>query len=235
MTTVLPPWTRRGILVRRLLRRPYFSDPVRIAWDRFAASRRTAVFVQIGAHDGRRLDPLARWIDRHSGWRGILVEPVPAQYELLQRHRGGDPRLTLVCAAVTDHVGTVEMTIVDPVAELPDGVTLLSSVRRDVVEKHVVALDPTHVRYLQTLEVPAVTFDRLCRDCGVSDLDIVVVDTEGHDATILATIDLDRWRPAVIMFETAHLGEAERDACNRRLQSAGYRLVTNGLDTLARL
>ena len=39
------------------------------------------MFVQIGSHNGIDGDPLARWIDSNPWWRGIMVEPVPEQFE----------------------------------------------------------------------------------------------------------------------------------------------------------
>jgi hypothetical protein len=79
--------------------------------------------------------------------------------------------------------------------------------------------------------VPALTFATLVE--GLDRIDVLHIDTEGHDAKILAQVDLARWRPAVIMFESVHLEASERAACESRLRAAGYSLVANEFDTVA--
>ncbi|HET6992529.1 MAG TPA: hypothetical protein VFJ43_14445, partial [Bacteroidia bacterium] len=39
-------------------------------------------FVQIGSNDGKKNDPLHSYI-RKNGWKGILVEPDPANFKKL--------------------------------------------------------------------------------------------------------------------------------------------------------
>ena len=111
-STVLPLATRRGQLARRVTRRASY-DPVWVVLDRFGRTHPDVVFVQIGSHNGYDSDPLARFVDRHEAWRGVMVEPMPEHFEALTQRRGDDPRLRLVQAAITDHEGTVEMVTVE--------------------------------------------------------------------------------------------------------------------------
>ena len=43
--------------------------------------------------------------------------------------------------------------------------------------------------------VRTLTFDSLCARHGIDAIDLLAIDTEGHDWTILSGIDFARWRP----------------------------------------
>ena len=220
LRTALPPWTRRGIAIRRFLRIPVLADPITV-WPYYASRHKDVMFVQIGSYNGIDGDPLARWIDHNPGWRGIMVEPVPAHFEALRKLRGDNLRIRLVRAAITDHNGTVDMTVVEGSASA----SMLSSVDADTVRKHGVATSKTH-----QLSVPAMTFQSLIE--GAPPIDDLHIDAEGHDAVILDQVDFVRVRPAVVMFESMHLSVEDRERCETRLIEAGYRVVSNSFDTL---
>jgi FkbM family methyltransferase len=196
------------------------ADPITV-WPYYAARHEDVMFVQIGSHNGVDGDPLTRWIDRNPRWRGIMVEPVPEQFKALRKLRGDDPRIRLVRAAITDYDGTVDMTVVDGSA----ADSMLSSIHLDIVRKNGARASQT-----RQLSVPALTFRSLIE--GAPPIDVLHIDTEGHDAVILDQVDLVRVRPTVVMFESMHLSAEDRKRCETRLTEAGYRLVSNRFDTL---
>ena len=220
LRTTFPPWTRRGVAIRRLLGIPVLADPITV-WAYYASRHEDVMFVQIGSHNGVDGDPLMGWIDRNRRWRGIMVEPVPEQFEALRKLRGDNPRIRLVRAAIADHDGTVDMTVVDGSA----ADSMLSSIHSDIVRKSGAPASQT-----RRLSVPALTFSSLIE--GAPPIDVLLIDTEGHDAAILDQVDLVRVRPAVVMFESVHLSVEDRERCETRLTKAGYRVVSNSFDTL---
>jgi FkbM family methyltransferase len=222
---LFPPWTRRGIAIRRLLRIPVLVDPITV-WPYYASRHKEVMFIQIGSHNGVDGDPLAKWIDQNPRWHGIMVEPVPEQFEALRKLRGDNPRVRLVRAAITDHDGTVDMTVVNESASSSMlDVSQLSSVSADIVRKHGVPESQ-----MRQLSVPAMTFATLIE--GAPSIDVLHIDAEGHDALILDQVDLVGVRPAVVMFESLHLSVEDRERCEKRLLEAGYRVVGNSFDTL---
>jgi FkbM family methyltransferase len=225
----MPRHTRRGDAARRIRER-LRRDDARQAFRRYADRHADVVFVQIGSHNGNDNDPLARYIDKHVGWRGVMVEPIPRQFARLQARRGGDPRLRLVQAAITDHDGSVDMTIVETDESTPHWFSQLSSIESDVILRHQ-HLAPDLLERLRTVQVPAMTFASLVE--AMDRIDVLHIDTEGHDAKILSQVDLERWRPAIVMYESVHLEAGERARCEARLRSHGYDLVSNETDTVA--
>jgi FkbM family methyltransferase len=214
LVRLFPAWTRRGILIRRLVRKPVLYGPDTI-WQHFAARHPDVVFVQIGSGNGETGDPLFHWINRYPSWRGTMVEPAPRGFARLVERRGGDPRFRLVRAAITDHDGSVELHI-------PANKPLRSSL--DVGE--LVDVEGP----IESTTVPAMTFATLTD--GMERIDLLHIDAEGHDAVILDQVDLETVRPAVIMYESERLSTADQERTTSRLRAAGYRVTSDDFDTI---
>ena len=176
-------------------------------------------------------DPLATYLDQYPEWHGILVEPIPSFFEKLTQRRGDDHRFKLVRAAITEHDElTIQMTAIESSENLPAWALGLSTLHPEVLLEHA-KLVPGLTEHLVTVSVPAMTFSEPIDD--LDHIDLVVVDTEGHDGEVLDQIDLDRFHPDFIMFEHKHLQHRERRRCRRRLRRAGYRVAWDAMDTIA--
>src|SRR5262249_35234617 len=62
-------------------------------------------FVQVGANDGVRSDPLRSLVLEHR-LAGLLIEPLPDQYARLRENYAGQPQLRFENCAVAEHDGT---------------------------------------------------------------------------------------------------------------------------------
>ena len=151
-------------------------------------------FVEAGAHDGFTQSN-TYWLERHAGWCGLLVEPVPALAARAARRRPGSKVMN--CALVSPGAeGEVEIQFGD----------LHSSVR-----------DPDHARAglavtaARTYEVtvPARTLSSILDEAGMGAPDLMVLDIEGHEAEALKGLDLDRQTPRYLLVEALD-GEAGR-------------------------
>ena len=80
--------------------------------------------------------------------------------------------------------------------------------------------------------VPAYTFDSLLERHGAPGPDLVVIDTEGYDAEIIASIDFDRHRPELLLYEHYHLDEPTRAGTRAAMSAAGYQTLEEGFDTI---
>jgi len=75
------------------------------------------------------------------------------------------------------------------------------------------------------------TLDALLADEGVSTIDVLVIDTEGFEAEVLAGFDLRRWKPKVLIIELADFhpdlpSHRAQDAKLRaEILAAGYEIV----------
>src|SRR4051794_3592176 len=187
-------------------------------------------FVGIGANDGVTHDPLYPFIRDH-GWRGVMVEPIPEAFAALERNYAGLPRVELVHAAIgnSDTTGTIYA------AEVTDDTSLRMSLHasfdRSVLLKARRWYPDIESRIVER-EVSIMRFDTLIARLGNPGIDVLKMDTEGHDLEILRTIDLQEVRPALVLVERANLSREDQIRLADILLGAGYRVALTNLDML---
>ncbi len=198
----------------------------------FAQARPDAEFVEVGANDGRTMDPLARTIDS-TRWRGVMVEPVPHVFEQLRRNFADNPRVAVANVAIAETPGTRPFFHLAKAEgegrEAPWWDDSIGSFDREHLVRHADEI-PGFWDRLREIEVPTMTLAGVCREHSL-DPDLIMIDVEGHDAELVATIDFEEIRPRVLIYEHSHLGAEERERTADRLGSLGYELLSEGLDT----
>jgi FkbM family methyltransferase len=191
-----------------------------------------AFFIEIGANDGVKRDHLHDEVLRH-GWRGVLVEPVPHVFERLQRNYAGVPGVALENSAISDADGTMTLHHLAPADDggaLPEWYDEIGSFSREHVLRHAGEIPDVEHR-LVSITVPVLSYPSLLAKHGVERVDLLLLDTEGHDGTIVRSIDLEAHRPRLIVYEHFHLDASERAAVREGLEAAGYGTLEEGFDT----
>jgi FkbM family methyltransferase len=192
-------------------------------------------FIQIGANDGLRGDPIRKYVTS-CHWSGVLVEPDPALFRALQQNYAAEStRLRFLNAAIDTAEGERALFQIDPATP-------------DLVEwaRGVVSFDRSHVaRIAAHLKLPdaaihssrvrTATWEELKKIFGPRHCDVLVVDVEGYDAALLRLADLPRLKPTVIQFEHGCLARDDRLALYGELIDLGYELATHFIDTIAYL
>jgi FkbM family methyltransferase len=149
----------------------------------------TGTFLEAGANDGYTWSN-TYYLERFKGWRGVLVEGIPALSEECRRLRSRS--IVHNCA------------LVEP--DFPhDRVTMTYSDLRSLItgsepemERRALEEDETY-----EVEVPARTLDDVLMDSGIGQIDLVSLDLEGFEAPALRGLDLDRHRPSWLLVEVA--------------------------------
>jgi FkbM family methyltransferase len=214
---------RRGTALQTLLKR-------------FARLHPDAFFVEIGANDGLQHDHLRPFI-LSGRWRGLMVEPVPYVFERLRQNYAGVDGVTLVNSAVSaGRDGELDFYYLRDAspgerAGLPDWYDGIGSFSRDAILGHERHMPDISERIVEA-RVPAYTFDSLLERHGAPSPDLVVIDTEGYDAEIIAAIDFDRHRPTLLVYEHYHFDPETREATRAAMKRAGYRTIEEGFDTI---
>jgi FkbM family methyltransferase len=142
-------------------------------------------YIEVGANDPTELSISRAFYD--AGWHGIAIEPVESLAAEFSRQR---PRDLVVHAAVTSvDSGTVTLH------QIAD--TGLSTLDGAVSSRH-----EESGYEAREVAVPARTLDGILSAAEVpDDIHFMVVDTEGTEAAVLASIDLTRWRPWILVVE----------------------------------
>jgi FkbM family methyltransferase len=191
-------WARRAAFER--LGSDRYSHPSLHDLDRKLAALvpgEGGYFVEAGAYDGF-IQSNTYWFERFRGWRGVLVEPVPHLYRRARRQRGGAHVVN--CALVPDdHPG-------GPVTMRYAG--LMSVVRGakgggPAEDAHLLAGDMfglDDVGY--EIAVPARTLTSVLEEAGAPPrFQLLSLDVEGFEASVLRGLDLDRYAPEHIVVE----------------------------------
>jgi FkbM family methyltransferase len=168
------------------------------------------VYVDVGANDPVLDSVTKAFYDR--GWRGLNVEPVAQFAEALRRAR---PRDLVAEVAVTgDDRGSVTFHEVVN--------TGLSTLRGSIADEAAARGFATREVTVPTRTLPSLIEEHL----GDRDVHFCKIDVEGAEAEVIASIDLDVWRPWVLVVEATHPNTTAPtfEEWQDRVLTAGYRL-----------
>lgn len=144
-------------------------------------------FLEIGAFDGYSKSNTYH-LERFEGWTGILIEPLPAMFDLCRKHRRASSCFDVACVAPG---GPSEVALVN---------RGLMSVAPDLVpegerERRVgLASDSVNAR--------AKTLSAVIDESPFERVSFMSVDVEGAELEVLAGLDLSRHCPDVLLVET---------------------------------
>lgn len=193
----------------------------------FADHMPDAVVVQIGANDGASGDPLAHLFAR-TQWTGILVEPVPFLCKELVRKYDGRSGIHVEQVAISDRDGDAALYRLRTIAgETPEWFNQLATLDRAVLLKHRSSIPQIDSMIVEE-RTPTARLETLLARHGLQRVDLLVIDTEGHDYQILRQVDLARFQPLLIVFEHQHLQPGDKTEAHDLLRRHGYDVVETG-------
>ena len=195
-------------------------------------------FIQIGSNDGISVDPLREFIVGSPKWHGALVEPVPQIFERLRRNYSylHGRKLTFFNVAVSKQSGTRQFWKIKDayLHEFPLFAYQVGSFDRQHVLKHFPSMADLESK-LEAIEVPCKTYAEIKDQAGLSTVDVLHLDVEGHEQDILSSINFNGSKPLIILFEISHMAASSKREVFRLLQSHGYRLQEVEADCIATL
>lgn len=152
----------------------------------FFQDRRGGFFLDVGCGHPIKASN-TYYLERHLGWAGIAVDALPELAAKWQRNR---PASKFFNYLVTDHAGTAEV-FYRAEARVKD----ISSVEKPGAGP---AGKPVH---FEEIRVPAITLTKLLEQNGVSRIDFLSMDIEGHEPPALAGFEIERFRPQLACVE----------------------------------
>jgi FkbM family methyltransferase len=163
-------------------------------------------YIDIGANHPSR-DSVTRSLYER-GWRGINIEPVLHYHQSLCAERPEDVNL---CVAVGDEENELVFF------ESPE--TGLSTLSLDMAEKQKAEGIPFIQRTVKTR-----TLTSICEEYAHSELPLqfLKIDVEGFEEQVLRGMDFQRWRPWIILIESAFNIDPDWTAL---ILDAGYRFA----------
>lgn len=192
-------------------------------------------FIQIGANDGRLVDPLLPFTHVFP-WRGIVVEPVPFYFAELQERYADVVGVTPVQTAVgigakkrTMHFVSEELFNELENAHCPDWMRGIASFSRDHLLRHGV---PS--KFIQEIDVKVMSGKDLVKAyLADTAADLLIIDVEGAETEVIASFEFTGHLPTCVVFESEHMDAAELKQVECLLSDAGYDLHTRRPDAVA--
>lgn len=184
-------------------------------------------FVQVGANDGVIGDSVSK-LAIELNWRGILIEPQPDVFERLkQTYAAYADRMVFENVAISKNAGELTMYRAPQANQFASTV---ASSNPEVTSKQL----NIPIEQLEKIKVPCLPLDDLFEKHGFSQPDILVIDTEGYDLVVLESLDLKKYQPLIIQFESGHLSPSEIDKAVNYLSVNGYQVLYGGyqIDTI---
>lgn len=189
---------------------------------------RAVRFVQIGAADGKRGDPIYPLVFNNLAWSGMFVEPLPEHMEKLRQLHEDDSRFVFAQNAVHDKPGMREFWCVSTRAmelpHLPWWWSKVASFDRHHVES---VWGGRFAPYIIKRWVQCFTLPQLIERHQLHDVQLLVIDAEGYDKNILRQIDWQQIRPEAIVFETEHMSNCTLEEINMMLNLHGFKILLN--------
>ena len=174
-------------------------------------------FVEIGANDGKRADPLFKHVQA-GHLQGLLIEPMPEPFAKLQKTYENTTGNTFLNLGVGSEDGEIELFHSD-----------LSTLTTANPRKNALK----DVADLTKVTVPVRSLANILDEHNIGAFDILQIDTEGYEWEILRSFPLDAYDIGVIFVEFYCLSISERIGLFRKLLEANYSYFFDGVNMLA--
>ncbi len=189
-------------------------------FSRFLGERADGHFVEVGAFDG--VYASNTWGLAARGWSGLLVEPVPEFATLCRLNHAKHPNIDVQQTAVGPP-DCREVTIRLAGALSTANPVLAHEYQRTAWAAPSLSSD--------SVTVPCTTLDRILETSGTSDIDLLVIDVEGYEASVFEGFTTTRWVPKMMIVELADAhpdltATASQDfAVSQHILKSGYAVV----------
>ncbi len=168
-------------------------------------SKQRGVFVDIGAHDGISLSN-TYVLEKELNWKGICVEPMEHEYKKLIECRDA------ICynCAIYDHNGVEKFTMLEHDG-YPD---MLSGISKDISIVHMGHILSEGGRMgakRKIIEVPTRILNEILEENNIFEIDFLSIDVEGAELKILQSIDFDKFKIKLIIYENGENDQPIRE------------------------
>ncbi len=225
--------TSVGLVVERTAKSESFDALMQRRLNATKRNDQDFFFVQIGANDGVSHDPIHGFVTANR-LPGIVVEPLPEVFQKLQQTYQNQPQIKAVNLAIHRELEQVTLYLPNPETNGSlSGIASFSADRYELTSKY----SGLTANDMVAVEVPAKSLMALLEESEVPHVDLLIIDTEGYDFEILASLDLEQYQPSIIRFEHGVYSGVDarlelRDALTR-LYDHGYSIAMERVDAIA--
>jgi len=166
--------------------------------------------LQIGSHIGKtEYDPVFKSVKYNDN--AIFVEPVPwLCKQLVENYDNEYPNNSFIFinTAVSDKTGKIKLytpSEKNDFTKYPDWASQLSSINENHIVNHILINSDIKDLIVDEINVEAITLNDIIIKFNIQSIELLHIDTEGHDCDILMNLDFQKVKPKKIMFEHKHM------------------------------
>lgn len=164
--------------------------PARVLYDDYPAlHKHNGVVIEAGASDGYH-EYNSEIFYKHRNWTSINIEPDPLYFKSLCRHRPETDRRINLNLALSDSVGEAEIASV--------GTKGWSTVEPNILES---LKNSGQIDGYLTHKIKTTTYSKLINDLKLTSVDLLILDVEGHELSVIKGMEQTEILPEVIMIE----------------------------------
>lgn len=195
--------------------------PLSFLISKYLGNTNSGMVVEIGAHNGiahsNSLGPIS------AGWSALLVEPNNSLAQECRRNHAGNRNVTVHEIAITQPgIETLTLFLADT----------LSSAEPQIIKRYENLPWARGSIQGSSKTVKATSLDLFLKtQCVDPHFELLSIDVEGHESSVLAGFDLDFWKPKMIIIEFCDDHPDLADLCANdallrlRIENAGYVVV----------
>jgi FkbM family methyltransferase len=155
----------------------------------FFPDKTDGYFIDIGAHNGININNT--YYFENEGWKGICFEPIPEIFRQLEQNR----KCKLVNKAILNTEGSAQFFLIEGYSDM------LSGLVDEYPQEHIARINreiEQHNQNYNYIDVMCSTFNKEVTETNINMLSI---DTEGAELTILKTIDFTKYNVDIMIIE----------------------------------
>jgi len=142
--------------------------------------------VEVGGFDG--VTGSNSYFFEKLGWRCVVIEPMPDFCEKIRSVRTCE----VMEIAASEKAGEVEFYVAE-------GVETLSTIQKD--DSHFARIKSLSDKGIRKIKVKTARLDEILLDCGITSVDFLTIDVEGHEMSVLAGISFSKISPRIVIIE----------------------------------
>jgi len=188
--------------------------------EHFFKNKRNGIYMELGALDGV-LYSNTKFFEDTLQWKGILIEPHPLKFQLLQTNR---PRNFLCNSLVSCHKEPLEFRY------FADHHAAVSGVENTLPQSHLDIFFDSNNEFHKTLSqgkmwITPISLSEIVKRSQVNHIDFLSLDVEGHEYEVLQSWDFSV--PIdLILIETLGVQPEKDEMCRQLLLSHHYTFIT---------
>jgi hypothetical protein len=188
--------------------------------DRLINSQKNGFYVDIGAHHPFRFSNTFKFYLR--GWNGLNIDASPGSMNAFHEARKRDINLEIAIGVGEDEELMDYYLFDEPALNtLSKEVATRKTKLYNYKVNHTIKIKTYNINWVLENYLPTVT-----------EIDFLTIDVEGLDEMILKTLNFNKFRPKIILFEKPQYSLAPENEMHHFLEERGYYFAAKTLNTV---